>query len=174
MEVINRLNLVALKQNYVPQVSLVLFHCISASETVCWLFFIWPHQHVGWPARLGGNASTTSITRHWQMWIFLLKIICGGWWVVDGCWLKGFCTRKAAKWLCKLLATIVLQIGQFIALLLLRVSSAAWLQFLYIYPFCNSLFHYVACRNALVVADNCKFNHHIKFQVRPGYSLINK
>lgn len=35
MEVLNRLNLIALKQNYVPQVSLVLFQCISASVTVC-------------------------------------------------------------------------------------------------------------------------------------------
>lgn len=87
------------------------------------------------------------------VWIRVWVCVC----VCSGNQLAG----KAAKWLCKLLATIVLQIGQFIALLLLRVSSAAALHFfavsigLFFKPLSFSLFlslsqsicptHYVAC-----------------------------
>jgi len=95
-------------------------------------------------------------------------------------------TNQPAKWLCKLLATIVLQIGQFIALLLLRVSSAASLHFFavstsvfpplslflfYLFPLFLSLNSaYSLCLHvAVVVVDfyNCKFNHlhDIKLQV---------
>jgi len=157
---------------------------LSLCDCAMTVFYL-AHQHVGWPTRLGGSAfdhinhatltNVNIFVENYMRWVvggqgFERWVAVVVFWAS---WQKGFCSRKPAKWLCKLLATIVLQIGQFIALLLLRVSSAAWLQFFFIYaftPFCNSLFHYVACRNALVVADNCKFNHHIKFQVRPGCS----
>lgn len=164
----------------------------SVCICVCDCFLFGPISTLVGPLGSPEMRSTTSITRHWQMWIFLLKIICGGWCGLVGGrsgWPEGgFCNRNrnrpgqvavqiigynsASNWAIYCFIAFTCFVCGLVAIFIYMSSSMPAELFLLLCLLCDSLFHYVASRNALVVVDNCEFNQNIKFQVEARFPLL--